>query len=73
MAAILNFQIFRKNRKTQKCMYLENRVISAKLLTHRVSVKTSLSKFQQIFQLPKNGGHFEFFFKNVKHKNVCIL
>ena len=25
MAAILNFQIFRKNYKTQKCLYLENR------------------------------------------------
>ena len=25
MAAILNFQIFRKNCKTQKCLYLENR------------------------------------------------
>ena len=26
MMAILNFRIFRKNRKTQKCLYLENRV-----------------------------------------------
>ena len=25
MAAILNFRIFRKNCKTQKCLYLENR------------------------------------------------
>ena len=25
MAAILNFQIFRKNCKTQKCLYFENR------------------------------------------------
>ena len=24
MAAILNFRIFRKNCKTQKCLYLEN-------------------------------------------------
>ena len=25
MAAILNFRIFRRNCKTQKCLYLENR------------------------------------------------
>ena len=27
MVAILNFRIFRKNCKTQKCLYLENRAI----------------------------------------------
>ena len=70
MAAILNFEIFRKN---QKSLYLENR-FGKIFVTHRVSVKTSLSKSQQIFHLPKNGGHFEFlnFFKNTKHKNACV-
>ena len=76
MAAILNFQIFRRNRKTLKCLYLENRdrAISAKLLTHSVSVKSSLSKFQRVFHLPKMAAilNFRIFFKNAKHKNTCI-
>ena len=29
MAAILNFRNFRKNCKTQKCLYLENRARSS--------------------------------------------
>ena len=35
-------------------------VWTAKFLTHRVSVKTSLSKFQQIFHLPKMAAIFNF-------------
>ena len=74
MAAILNFPIFCNNRKTQKCLYLENRAIFAKCFTHRVSVKSSLSKFQRIFYLPKMAAilNFQIFFKNAKHKNACI-
>ena len=75
MAAILNFQIF---RKTQKCFYLKtvrDRAISAKFLTHRISVKTNLSKFQRILRLPKMTAilNLRIFFKNAKHKNACIL
>ena len=37
-------------------------------------MKTSLSKFQQIFHLPKKVAilNFRIFFKNAKHKNPCI-
>ena len=66
MVAILNFQIFRKNCKTQKCLYLENvldRVISTKCLTRRVSLQSSNPNFQKIF---------EFFVKIAKHKNAYI-
>ena len=35
-------------------------------------MKTSLSKFQQIFHLAAIL-NFQFFFKNAKHKNACII
>ena len=52
MAVILNFRIL---RKTQKCITkaIQDRAISAKFLTHRLFVKTSLSKFEIIFHSPK--------------------
>ena len=77
MVAILNFRIFHKNRKTQNACIsntVRGRVILAKFLTHRISVKTSLSKFQQILHLPKMAAilNFRIFFKNEKHRNAYI-
>ena len=54
MAAILNFQIFAKNGKTNL------RAISSKFSTHRVSKECNICNFPKIFPSPKNGGHFEF-------------
>ena len=52
-----------------------DRAILAKFLIHRVSVKTSLSKFQRIFHLSKMAAilNFRIFFKNARHKNACIM
>ena len=51
-----------------------NRTISAKFLIHRICVKTSLSKFQRIFHLPKNGGYFEFsnFFAKITKPKMLV-
>ena len=49
MVAILNFRIFKKNAKHKNACIsktVSDRAISAKVLIHRVSVKTSFSKFQ---------------------------
>ena len=77
IAAILNFRFFFKNAKHKNACIsktLPDRSNSAKFFTQRVSVKTSLSKFQQIFHSPKMVAilNFRIFFKNTKHKNVCI-
>ena len=57
LAAILNFLIFRKNcKKKQKCLYLENCVRWSdfdEILSHRVSLQSSLHFFQNIFVSPK--------------------
>ena len=47
---------------------VRDRAISAKFLTHMVSVKTSLSKFQQILHLPNMVAilNFQIFFQNTK-------
>ena len=71
------FEFFTKIAKHKNACIsktVRDRVISAKFLDHRVSVKTSLSKFQRIFHLPKMVAilNFRIFFKNVKHKNACI-
>ena len=51
-----------------------DRANSAIFLIHRVFLKTSLSKFQRIFYLPKMVAilNIRIFFRNAKHKNVCI-
>ena len=79
MAAILNFQIFRKNCKTYKNAYISktalDRAISTKLLTLRVSLQSSHANFLKKKFLAKNGGHFEFsnFSQNCKtYKNAYI-
>ena len=74
MAAILNFQIFAKNGKTQICFYLLNhardRAISTEFLTHRVSKECNLCNFQKIFPSPKMAAilNFRIFAQNGKHK-----
>ena len=50
MAAILNFRIFAQNGKKHKfALTVQNRVISLKFSTHRVSKKCTLGNFQKIF------------------------
>ena len=77
MEAILIYKFFAKNAKHKNACIsktVPDRGNSAKSLTHRVSVRTSLSKFQRIFHLPKMAAflNFQIFFKNAKHKNACI-
>ena len=71
MAAILNFS--QKSRNTKMLVYLKPSDFG-KFFYPRVSVKTSLSKFQQISHSPKMAAilNFQIFFKNAKHKNTCI-
>ena len=78
MAAILNFQILRKNCKTQKCLYLENRdrAISMEFLTHRLSLQSSYPNFQKLLVSPKMAAILtfsQFFAKIAKHKSAYIL
>ena len=67
MAAILNFQIFAQNEKHKLAVKLtmQNRVISLKVSTHRVSKK--------IFLFPKMGAilNFKIFAKNRKTE-ICF-
>ena len=61
MAFILNFRIFRKNCKTQKCLYLENHVRqSDETFDQRCVSADKPSQFSKNFCLAKNGGHFKF-------------
>ena len=76
MAAILNFQIFSKNDKTQICFYLlnlRNRAISSKFSTHRVSKECNLCNFQKNFPSPKMAAilNFRIFAKNGKTQ-ICF-
>ena len=77
MATVFNFRIFCKNHKIENACIsktVPDSAILAKFLTHRVSVKSSLSKFQRIFHLSKMAAilNFGIFIKNAKHKNACI-
>ena len=63
MAAILNFRNFRKNYKTQKCLYLKNRARWSnfdKIFDPQDISAEYFSQFSKNFCLAKNGGHFEF-------------
>ena len=78
MAAILNFQIFRKIAK-HKNAYISktvlDRAISTKFLTHRVSLQSSHANFQKNFVLPKMAAilNFRIFCAKIaKHKNAYI-
>ena len=56
MAAILIFRIFAKNGKTQIpsiSLTVQDRAISSKFSTHRVSKEYTLCNFQKIFPSPK--------------------
>ena len=46
--------------KHKFALTVQNRVISLKFSTLRVSKKCTLGNFQKNFPFPKNGGHFEF-------------
>ena len=75
--AIMNFPIFRKIAKHKNACIsktVQDRAILAKFLTHRVTVSTSLSKFQRIFHLPKMAAilNFQIFFKNAKHQIASV-
>ena len=71
MAAILNFQIFRKIAK-HKNAYISktvlDRAISTKFLIHRVSLQSSHANFQKNFLLPKMAAilNFRIFAQNCK-------
>ena len=73
MAAILNFQIFAQNGKTQISLTVQNRVISLKFSTHRVCKKCTLGNFQKIFLFPKMAAilNFRVFAKNRKTE-ICF-
>ena len=72
MAAILNFQIFRKIAK-HKNAYISktvlDRAISTKFLTHRVSLQSSHANFQKNFVLPKMAAilNFRIFSQKGRH------
>ena len=72
------FEFFAKITKHKNACIsktVPDRAISVKFLTHRESVRTSLSKFQWIFHLPNKWRSFwifKFFAKIIKHKNYCI-
>ena len=70
MAAILNFQIFAKNGKTQICFYLLNH---AKFSTHRVSKECNLCNFPKIFPSPKMAAILNFrIFANNGKTQICF-
>ena len=66
MAAILNFRIFAKMEKHKLALTVQNRVISLKFSTHRLSKKCTLGNFQKIFLFPKMAAilNFRIFAKN---------
>ena len=76
MAAILNFQIFRKIAK-HKNVYISktvlDRVISTKFLTHRVSLQSIHTNFQKNFILPKVAAILNFRIFAQKLQNTKML
>ena len=78
MAAILNFQIFRKIVK-HKNAYISktvlDRAILTKFLIHRVSLQSSHANFQKNFVLPKMAAilNFRNFRKNCKTQKCLYL
>ena len=73
MAAILNFRIFAQNKKHKLALTVQNRVISLKFSTHRVSKKCTLGNFQKIFPSPHMAAilNFQIFAKNRK-TGICF-
>ena len=77
MAAILNFQIFAKNGKHKfTCISLtvQDRAISSKFSTHRVSEKCTLCNFQKNFPSPKMAAilYFRIFAQKWKNTNLLL-
>ena len=73
MAAILNFQIFRKIAKHKNAYILKtvlDRAISTKFLTHRVSLQSSHAFFQKNFDSPKMAAILNF---SQKLQNIKML
>ena len=73
MAAILNFQIFRKNAYISKTVL--DRAISTIFLTHRVSLQSGHHNFQKIFVSPKMAAilNFRIFRKKCKTQKCLYL
>ena len=64
-----------KHKFASISLTVQDRAISSKVLTHRVSERRTLGNFPKNFPLPQNGGHFEFsnfFPKMAKHKFASI-
>ena len=79
MAAILNFQIFRKKIAKHKSAYILktmlDRGIAKKFLTHRVPLQSSHPNFQKNFISPKMAAilNFRIFHKNCKTQKCLYL
>ena len=76
MAAILIFRIFSQNGKTQNAsisLTVQDRAISSKFSTHRVSKKCTLCNFQKIFPSPHMVAilNFRIFAQNGKTQ-ICL-
>ena len=73
MVAIFNFRIFAQMEKHKLALTVQNRVISLKFSTHRVSKKCTLGNFQKIFRFPKMAAilKFQIFAKNRKTE-ICF-
>ena len=76
MAAILNFQIFAKNRKDKFAsisLTVRDRAISSKFSTHRVPKKCTFGNFQKIFLFSKMAAilNFRIFAQNGKTQ-ICF-
>ena len=67
------FWIFAQNGKHKFALTVQNRVISLKFSTHRVSKKCTLGHFQKIFLFPKMAAilNFQIFAKNRK-TGICF-
>ena len=78
MAAILNFRIFREIAK-HKNAYISktvlDRAISAKFLTHRVSLESTHANFQKNFILPKMAAilNFQIFAQKLQNTKMLIF
>ena len=62
-----------KHKIASISLTVQDRAISSKFSTHRVSKQCTLANFQKKFPLPKNGGHFEFSNFCQKWKNTKLL
>ena len=77
MAAILYFRIFAKKWKKHKfatiSLTVQDRAISSKFSTHRVSEKCTLCNFQKIFLSPKMAAILNFrIFANNGKTQICL-